>query len=265
MGSASVNNPEHITDNDLYAAFYRIQHGMRKDIILGNERLKDILACSESGKIVVASVLRSNNGLIEKIIKASIAVRGRGDSLCNFVRLDDNNYMLQTQGKLMERMKILCAARAAEEVLFGCSTANTMNTLTSGLRIARQLVYHFGFSDLGTSLFAPYIESTSYKNTYINEAVDNMDYDPFLPFLLPGEMEPTCKMRHKMESAALSLLKKSYIDAKNILESYQPALISLATILKRRGEITGTEIDFIINKYSENQKTLQPRFPEEEK
>ena len=61
-------------------------------------------------------LLRGSSGRTEKVIKLNVAARGRGNSFTEFARFDDDHYLLQTRGKLMDRLRILCATRASEEV-----------------------------------------------------------------------------------------------------------------------------------------------------
>merc|ERR1712066_1142750 len=143
--------------------------------------------------------------------------------------------------------RILCAGRAAEEILFGSPTTQSLFGIISGLRVARQLVYQFGLSGMGVLPF------TRPVSTKANTNLDIIDETPIIQGVYLGEKEFNNETRHKMESAALLLLLGGFLDAKNILEAHQEALLSLASSLNKHKEITASEIKNILEKdYSKN-------------
>jgi ATP-dependent metalloprotease FtsH len=250
--SGSVKNRfEHITKNDIYVALDRIQYGVRKDSLPRDSWISNLVSGSACGEALVAWMLRAQNGGTEKIVKISVITRGRGNSFIHFARFDEDAYLVQTRGKLLDWIKLLCAAKASEEVLYGISTVNTTASMSTGLHVARQVVYHFGLSDLGATLFndVAKISPGTWRNTSTNKAVANMHYDAYVPLILPGELDPVFETKQKMETTAFLLLNEAYVDAKAILTAYQPALWSLVVILNEKREISGTQLNSVINKH----------------
>merc|ERR1712187_266331 len=246
-GTTKSRIPNNITKEDIYSALDRIEHGVKRDSISKKSWLTDIYSSCEAGKTIVSTLLRDSNNRIEKLIKVSVVTRSQENSFTTFAKFESHNYLYHKRGKLINKIRILCAGRAAEEVLFGSFTTQSLSGIISGLRIARQLVYQFGLSDLGVLSF------TRPVSTKPNKTLDIMDETPITQGLYLGEREFNNKTRHKMESAALLLLLEGYLDAKNILEAHQEALLSLASSLNKHKEITASEIKNILEKdYSKN-------------
>lgn len=196
-GRAGPENPETVTQADLYRALDRIQYGVRRDPLPSGTWLRNAYAACEAGKAVVATVLRQLNGRTEAVLKVSIAARGRGSSFTDFARFDDEEYLVQTRGKLADRLRVLCAARAAEEVLFDSPTSYSMPNMAAALRVARGMVTSYNLSGLGVTMYAPPGESRTFRNTSITTAVDNVDTDPFEPTSVPGSFLPQDSTRQK--------------------------------------------------------------------
>merc|ERR1712039_201094 len=241
-GTTKRHIPNNITKEEIYSALDRIEYGVKRDSISKKSWLTDIYSSCEAGKAIVSTLLRDSNGRIEKLIKVSVVARSQGNSFTTFAKSESHNYLYHKRGKLIDKIRILCAGRAAEEVLFGSPTTQSLSGIISGLRIARQLVYQFGLSDLGVLPFTRPV-STKPSNT-----LDIMNETPITQGLYLGEREFNNKTRHKMESAALLLLLEGYLDAKNILEVHQTALFLLTDSLNKHKEITATEIKNILEK-----------------
>merc|ERR1712217_215804 len=176
-------------------------------------------------------------------IKVSVVTRSQENSFTTFAKFESHNYLYHKRGKLINKIRILCAGRAAEEILFGSFTTQSLSNIISGLRIARQLVYQFGLSDFEILPFTCLVSTNRLSKTLdiINETL-------IIQRLYLGEREFNNKTRHRMESAALLFLLEGYFDTKNILEVHQTALFFLAGSLNKHKEITATEIKNILEK-----------------
>jgi len=250
------NDPKYLLDKDLYKAYDRIKYGIRKDPIAATSWVYDVASATEAGKALVATLLRANSGYNENIVRVGIVTRDKGKCSTNFSRFDDDDNLIQIFGKLRDRVRILCAGRAAEEILFGVSTNYTVPNLIVGRQIARKVSYQFGLCNFGAPTFADFNKSESFRNTCINITVDNIDDGSYTQSMYTGEMETTQESKHKLESVTYSLLNGCYLDAKSILNDYHSALKHIALETKKR-EVTGTQITEIIKMYppSEIQKS----------
>jgi ATP-dependent metalloprotease FtsH len=242
------NEPNCITTADLSASLDYIQHGIKAEQYPCDSWQTDLLAGSESGKAILASVMRANHGHIEKVSKISIVAHSRRDSLTNFTRINDDYYFLQDFAKLKDRITFLCAGRAAEEVLFGTHSSKTLVSFASGLRVARHMVYRFGFCEFWMPLFAPTVDTRNFSNTCVSKVADNLDLDTLCNSILPGELEIESKTKQMIESVAFLHVYESYYEAINILEAYQHALKEIAISIKKCEEMSGPKIISIIEK-----------------
>jgi ATP-dependent Zn protease len=118
-----------------------------------------------------------------------------------------------------------------------------------GLQIARKLVYEFGLGDFRTPSYVPSTQIRSFVDFSNINAVENTNHNPNIPILPQGELDYTPEIKHKMEKTALFILNTTYMDAKNYLEAYKPALLYLTLTLKEKEEISGTELVKIIAKH----------------
>jgi ATP-dependent metalloprotease FtsH len=242
------NDPKYILDKDLYKAYDHIKYGIREDPIAVTSWVYDIASATEAGKSLVAMILRVNSGYNENIVKIGIVTRDKRKCSINFARFDDDDNLIQIFGKLRDRVRILCAGRATEEILFGCSTNYAVPNLIVGQQIARKVSYQFGLCNFGAPTFADFNESKSFRNTCINITVDNIDDGSYTHSIHTGEMETTQELKHKLESVTYSLLNGCYLDAKTILTGYNTALQHIALDIKKK-EVTGTQITKIIKMY----------------
>jgi ATP-dependent Zn protease len=82
-------------------------------------------AAREVGTAIVAELLRKEGGRIEEVERVSIQPRGMSLSRTLFARGSDEDYMVMTRGKLLDRIKVrtpglsLCVCLSF--CLLGCS------------------------------------------------------------------------------------------------------------------------------------------------
>jgi len=242
------NDPKYILDKDLYKAYDRIKYGIRKDPITVISWVYDVASATEAGKALVATLLRANSGYSENIVRVGIVTRDKGKCSTNFSRFDDDDNLIQIFGKLRDRVRILCAGRATEEILFGVSTNYAVPNLIVGRQIVRKVNYQFGLCNFGAPTFVNFNKSELFRNTCINITVDNIDDGSYTQLMHTREMETTQESKHKLESVTYSLLNGCYFDAKLILNDYHSALKLIALETKKK-EVTGTQITKIIKMY----------------
>jgi ATP-dependent Zn protease len=237
---------ENITDNDFSNALDRLQYGIKTYTLPSDSWLRNLFSGNEAGKALVASVLRTCSLRIEKVTKVSIVPRTQSLSFTDFSRFCKDNRSILTRGKIIDKLKVMCAARAAEEELFGFSTSFTTTDMEFGLRLARYAVYQLGLSDLGTLFFASNIES---KETHLKEMISNIGHDVLTVPSKTNELKPICEVGLKLESVALVLLDRAYNSASKSLKCYLPALRSTAKILNRKTELSGFELSRNIDRH----------------
>merc|ERR1739848_620813 len=121
------------------------------DLVSNFSCLKEFITCSEAGKSSVAIILRSTTEAIEKVMVVSVLSRDRGYSFTDFVRYEDDHYLIQTRAKLLDSLRVLCAARVVEQILLQNSSKISSVDMATSYRKAHQMIYLFGLSDVGLS------------------------------------------------------------------------------------------------------------------
>ena len=115
---------EFITSDDVMEGVDRVTNGLRHPSVDKTNEMVWRLTRHELGHALVASVLCRANGLIEPVERVSIVPRGRDPTQTTYNRKRDEDYMFPTRGRLLERVEVLLAGRAAEEVYFGSDVSS---------------------------------------------------------------------------------------------------------------------------------------------
>ena len=114
---------------DVYNAVDRVLQGIRRPSLPDRFRIKKCMAVHEAGTGIIATLLHRSAGRIEPVERISIVPRGRDWSRTIYARGDDEDYVIMTKGRLMDRVRVILAGRAAEEVMFGIPSTYGTNDL----------------------------------------------------------------------------------------------------------------------------------------
>ena len=91
----------------------RVTNGLRHPLFDKDDETVNRLTRHELGHAIVASVLYKSTGLIEAVERVSIIPRGRDPTQTSYNRKRDEDYMFPTRARLLERVQVLIAGRAA--------------------------------------------------------------------------------------------------------------------------------------------------------
>ena len=128
---------------DVMEAVDRVTNGLRQPSFDKDDQTVHRLTRHELGHAVVATVLYKSTGLIEAVERVSIIPRGRDPTQTSYNRKRDEDYMFPTRARLLERVQVLMAGRAAEEVYYG-------NDITE-----------YSFADIRTPTISPATSSST--------------------------------------------------------------------------------------------------------
>jgi ATP-dependent metalloprotease FtsH len=232
----NLRKNEFILNNDLNIALDRTRYGTKGSPTPNTSWLKDLHAGCEAAKSLVASILRSTAGRVEKIVHFSIVPRGRGDTFTDFARFYDDDYLVQTRGKILDRTRVLFAARAAEEFLFKNASYHSVANIDISIRKMRQLVYPFALSDSGVLFYVP-STNNGLEQKSASTNVDNLEYDSTLT-QSSHELRPTVALLNKLNAALLILNNEIFTDACFILQLNGKALSSTAKFVKENNAVS---------------------------
>jgi len=127
---------------DFVHAIERIIAGLEKKNKLINPEEKSIVAHHEMGHALVGMALSPD----QPIQKVSIIPRGIGALGYTIQRPSEDRYLMSKKD-LQNRIAVLLAGRAAEQLIFGEVTTGAADDLVKATDIARAMVTQFGMSD----------------------------------------------------------------------------------------------------------------------
>jgi cell division protease FtsH len=214
-----------VETNDLQRAIERIVAGLEKRNRLMNPAEKRRVAYHESGHALVGARL----GHGAPVRKISIIPRGLG-ALGYTLQMPLEDRYLMTREELADKLAMLLAGRAAEEVVFGSISTGAGDDLRQATEIAGRMVREYGMSErLGPLAF------------------DAAPPAPFLP--VPGARAPAL---HGIETAQaideeVAVLVRGAKDrASAILEHERARLERLATALLEREVLEGEALEALL-------------------
>ena len=214
---ATRRGAEQVAMDDFTRAVERIVAGAerRGRLLLPHER--EVVAYHEMGHALVASTLPG----MDPVHKVSIIPRSIGALGYTMQRPTDDRFLI-TFNELKDRMVVLLAGRAAEQLLFGEISTGAADDLAKVTDIARQIVTRFGMStDLGQAV----LERQS--NSFLGDNVVAM-----------REKDYSEQTAREIDLAVRQLIDKAYRRAGEILQQRRAELDEGARLLLERETIT---------------------------
>ena len=123
-------------------AIERIVAGIEKRHGLLSESERRLVACHELGHALVALSLPG----ADRVHKVSIIPRGMGALGYTLQRPSEDRHV-QRRGELLDRLTVLMAGRAAEQVVFGEPSTGAADDLAKATDLARDMVLRYGMDD----------------------------------------------------------------------------------------------------------------------
>jgi cell division protease FtsH len=136
---ATRRGGERITMDDFTRAIERIVAGLEKRNRLINPREREIVACHEVGHALVSMALPG----MDRVHKVSIIPRGVG-ALGYTIQRPTEDRFLMTEAELRNKIAVLLAGRAAEQLVFGHLSTGAADDLARATDIARSMVARYG-------------------------------------------------------------------------------------------------------------------------
>ncbi|MCS6986290.1 MAG: ATP-dependent zinc metalloprotease FtsH [Sphingomonadaceae bacterium] len=214
---ATRRGAEAVTMDDVTAALERIVAGLERPGRLLNPRERETVAYHEMGHALAAASLPG----ADPVHKVSIIPRSIGALGYTMQRPTEDRFLI-TRADLEDRMVVLLAGRAAEELVFGEISTGAADDLARVTDIARQIVTRFGMHPaLGQAVLEPE------RQSFLGEGP---------PGLVPRDYaEATAR---EVDLAVRELIDKAYARAKDLLMSRRADLEAGARLLLERETIT---------------------------
>ncbi|KAK1302473.1 ATP-dependent zinc metalloprotease FtsH [Acorus calamus] len=241
------NGHKSIIQSDVDDAVDRLTVGPRRVGIRLGHQGQSRRATTEVGIAMTSHLLRRyENAKVESCERISINPRGQTFSQIVFHRLEDEAYIFERRPQLLHRLQVLLGGRAAEEVIYGRDTSKaSLSYLGDASWLARKILTIWNLENPMTihgerppwkkkaSFVGPRLdfEGSLYDDYELTERPFNLDLDNQVA-------QRSDKMIQEMYGKTLSLLK-----------SHQAALVKSVKVLLEKREISGDQIDFILNNY----------------
>ena len=210
---------EEVTQPDLEESIEVVIAGYRKNNSLLTDNEKLVVAYHEMGHAIVAAKLPGS----APIQKITIVPRTSGALGYTLQAEKDNRYLL-TKSEIENKISILTAGRAAEQVGVGTVTTGASNDIVEATRLARAAIMRFGMS---THFGMMALESQT--NVYLggdsvlNCSADTMAMaDALISDLIKNQFDKALEIltanREKLDELALHLYHNETVSGKEFLE-----------------------------------------------
>ncbi|HLF11843.1 MAG TPA: ATP-dependent zinc metalloprotease FtsH [Gammaproteobacteria bacterium] len=136
---ATRHGAEAVALADFTEAIERIVAGLEKRNRLLNPEERRVVAHHEMGHALIAMALPG----VDVVHKVSIIPRGIG-SLGYTIQRPTEDRFLMTQDELQDKLTVLLAGRAAEQLMFGRLSTGAADDLAKATEIARSMVTRYG-------------------------------------------------------------------------------------------------------------------------
>ena len=213
-----------VTKSDMDEAVERVIAGpQKKSRIISKKELR-IIAAHEVGHTVVARLTHHS----DPVHKVSIIPRGQALGYTLQLPLEDK--FLTSKSELLDKLCILLAGRAAEEIVFGEITSGASDDLNKTMAYARKMVMELGMSEKLGPIALP----------------TGDDGEVFLGRDLSRHNTYSQELAREIDEEIMNLIKSSYARAKDIITKNRAAFDKLVERLLEKEVVDAAEIDDIL-------------------
>jgi cell division protease FtsH len=217
---ATRRGAEAVGLNDFTAAVERLIAGLERKSSLLDPDERRVVAYHEMGHALTASTLPA----MDPVHKVSIVPRAIGSLGYTLQRPTEDHFLISCQ-TLKDRIVVLMAGRAAEDLVYGQISTGAADDLVRATDIARQLITRFGMSaELGQSVLE------RQNATYLGDRMATV-----------GEKDYSEQTAREIDLGIRALLDEAYQRAKALLESRRADLDEGARLLLEKETLTPEE------------------------
>ena len=213
-----------VEKSDLDEAVERVLAGPQKKSRIISKHEQQVIAAHESGHTVVAR-LTNHSDPVHKV-----TIIPRGQALGYTLQLPLEDKFLTSKSELLDKLCILLAGRAAEEIVFGEITSGASDDLNKTMAYARKMVMELGMSEKLGPIALP----------------NGEDSEVFLGRDLSRHNTLSEELARTIDEEILHLIKTSYERAKQIIVSHREAFDKLVATLLEKEVVEANEIDEIL-------------------
>jgi len=240
---AARRNKNEIAMKELEEAIDRVIAGPEKKSRVMKEKEKKIIAYHESGHTLVGNILPN----ADPIHKVSIIPRG-SVALGYTLQLPLEDRYLATKSELLDKVSVLLAGRASEEIIFKEVSTGAQNDLEQATHIARKMVCDYGMSEKMGPM-----------------TLGKGNGEVFLGRDFLKEKNYSEEMAFDIDKEIMSLIKQCHDTALRILKKYKGKLIHLAELLEEKEVLEADDIEKILGKKTTAEELVNKKVRNSEK
>ena len=239
---AARADEEAVTSADMDEAIERVIAGPQKKSRIISKHEQRVIAAHECGHTLVAR-LTNHSDPVHKV-----TIIPRGQALGYTLQLPLEDKFLTSKSELLDKLCILLAGRAAEEIVFGEITSGASDDLNKTMAYARKMVVELGMSDKLGPIALP----------------NGDDGEVFLGRDLSRHKTYSEELARTIDEEILDLIKSSYARAKEIISSHRVAFDKLVETLLAKEVVDAKEIDEILGLKPVAKEDASPKPAEQE-
>ena len=221
---AARADKEAVTKSDMDEAVERVIAGPQKKSRIISKHEQHVIAAHEVGHTVVAR-LTNHSDPVHKV-----TIIPRGQALGYTLQLPLEDKFLVSKSEMLDKICILLAGRAAEEIVFGEITSGASDDLNKTMAYARKMVVELGMSEKLGPIALPSGE----------------EGEVFLGRDLSRHTTYSQELARTIDEEIMNLIKSSYARAKDIIVSNRAAFDKLVETLLAKEVVDAAEIDDIL-------------------
>ena len=239
---AARADEEAVTSADMDEAIERVIAGPQKKSRIISKHEQRVIAAHECGHTLVAR-LTNHSDPVHKV-----TIIPRGQALGYTLQLSLEDKFLTSKSELLDKLCILLAGRAAEEIVFGEITSGASDDLNKTMAYARKMVVELGMSEKLGPIALP----------------NGDDGEVFLGRDLSRHKTYSEELARTIDEEILDLIKSSYARAKEIISSHRVAFDKLVETLLAKEVVDAKEIDEILGLKPAAKEDASPKPAEQE-
>ncbi len=213
-----------VSKSDMDEAVERVIAGPQKKSRIISPKEQRIIAAHEVGHTVVAR-LTNHSDPVHKV-----TIIPRGQALGYTLQLPLEDKFLTSKSELLDKLCILLAGRAAEEIVFGEITSGASDDLNKTMAYARKMVVELGMSEKLGPIALP----------------NGEEGEVFLGRDLSRHTTYSQELVRTIDEEIMNLIKSSYARAKEIINNNRAAFDKLVERLLEKEVVDAAEIDEIL-------------------
>ncbi|WP_309020602.1 ATP-dependent zinc metalloprotease FtsH [Pelagicoccus sp. SDUM812003] len=220
--TAARKGKDCVENIDLDEARDKISFGRERRRVVDEEDLRST-AYHEAGHALVRAILKDKDVRLHKV---TILPRGRALGMAMFAPTKD--VLGKSRNQMHDMIAVGLAGRIAEEIVTGDYSTGAQADISQSTKIARDMVCHYGMSDLGPIAFG-----------------ENQD-QIFLGREINRTQHFSEKTAERIDEEVSHIIHKEFERAKKLIEEKRKELEVLAEALLKYETIEGKHVDEIL-------------------